>query len=76
MACGFVGHALHPVRSHDAAFPQGPAFRRIRFHMARQLDYKSVKFLSRIEFTDSLKNIGNGKGSISTDYCYSWYAGI
>jgi hypothetical protein len=32
--------------------------------------------MSRIQVTDSLKGIGNGKGSISPDYGYSWYAGI
>jgi DMSO/TMAO reductase YedYZ molybdopterin-dependent catalytic subunit len=48
----------------------------LRLKVARQLGYKSVKFLSRITVTDSLKNIGNGKGSISPDYGYSWYAGI
>jgi DMSO/TMAO reductase YedYZ molybdopterin-dependent catalytic subunit len=48
----------------------------LRLKVARQLGYKSVKFLSRITVTDSLKNIGSGKGSISPDYGYSWYAGI
>ena len=37
---------------------------------------KSVKFLSRITLVDSLKNVGDGKGSISPAYGYSWYAGI
>jgi DMSO/TMAO reductase YedYZ molybdopterin-dependent catalytic subunit len=48
----------------------------LRLRVARQLGYKSVKFLSRIQVTDSLKNVGNGKGSISPDFGYSWYAGI
>jgi DMSO/TMAO reductase YedYZ molybdopterin-dependent catalytic subunit len=48
----------------------------LRLRVARQLGYKSVKFLSRLTLTDSLKNVGNGKGSISPDYGYSWYAGI
>jgi len=48
----------------------------LRLKVARQLGYKSVKFLSRITVTDSLKNIGSGKGSLSPDYGYSWYAGI
>jgi DMSO/TMAO reductase YedYZ molybdopterin-dependent catalytic subunit len=48
----------------------------LRLKVARQLGYKSVKFLSRITLTDSLKSVGNGKGSISPDYGYSWYAGI
>ncbi len=48
----------------------------MRLRVARQLGYKSVKFLSRISLVDSLENVGNGKGSISPDFGYSWYAGI
>jgi DMSO/TMAO reductase YedYZ molybdopterin-dependent catalytic subunit len=48
----------------------------LRLRVPRQLGYKSVKYLSRITVTDSLKNIGNGRGSVSQDYGYSWYAGI
>lgn len=48
----------------------------LRLRVARQLGYKSVKFLSRITLVDSLKNVGDGKGSISPAYGYSWYAGI
>jgi DMSO/TMAO reductase YedYZ molybdopterin-dependent catalytic subunit len=48
----------------------------LRMKVPRQLGYKSVKFLSHILVTDSLKNIRNGQGSISPDYGYSWYAGI
>jgi DMSO/TMAO reductase YedYZ molybdopterin-dependent catalytic subunit len=48
----------------------------VRLRVARQLGYKSVKYLSRITVTDSLKNIKNGLGSISPDYGYTWYAGI
>jgi len=48
----------------------------LRLRVARQLGYKSVKFLSRITLVDSLKNVGNERGSISPDYGYSWYAGI
>ncbi len=48
----------------------------VRLRVARQLGYKSVKYLSRITVTDSLKNIGAGLGSISPEEGYSWYAGI
>jgi DMSO/TMAO reductase YedYZ molybdopterin-dependent catalytic subunit len=48
----------------------------LRLRVARQLGYKSVKYLSRITVTDSLKGIENGLGSISPDLGYSWYAGI
>jgi DMSO/TMAO reductase YedYZ molybdopterin-dependent catalytic subunit len=47
-----------------------------RLRVPRQLGYKNIKYLSRITVTDSLKNIRNGKGSVSPDYGYSWYAGI
>ena len=48
----------------------------VRLRVARQLGYKSVKYLARITVTDTLKNIGNGLGSISPEIGYSWYAGI
>jgi len=48
----------------------------LRMRVPRQLGYKSVKYLSRITVTDSLKNIGDGLGSISPELGYSWYAGI
>jgi DMSO/TMAO reductase YedYZ molybdopterin-dependent catalytic subunit len=48
----------------------------LRARVARQLGYKSVKFLSRVTLVDSLKNIGTGRGSINPDLGYSWYAGI
>jgi DMSO/TMAO reductase YedYZ molybdopterin-dependent catalytic subunit len=48
----------------------------IRLRVARQLGYKSVKYLSRITVTDSLKVIGKGLGSYSPEVGYSWYAGI
>lgn len=48
----------------------------LRLRVARQLGYKSVKFLSRIVVVDDLKKVENGKGSISPQFGYSWYAGI
>jgi len=48
----------------------------IRLRVARQLGYKSVKYLSHIMITDTLKNIGKGLGSSSPEVGYSWYAGI
>ena len=48
----------------------------VRLRVARQLGYKSVKYLSSITVTDSLKNIGKGLGSASPEVGYSWYAGI
>jgi DMSO/TMAO reductase YedYZ molybdopterin-dependent catalytic subunit len=48
----------------------------VRLRVPRQLGYKSVKYLSHITVTDTLKNIGKGLGSISPEIGYSWYAGI
>lgn len=48
----------------------------VRLRVARQLGYKSVKYLARISVTDTLKNIAKGLGSISPEIGYSWYAGI
>jgi DMSO/TMAO reductase YedYZ molybdopterin-dependent catalytic subunit len=47
-----------------------------RLKVPRQLGYKSVKYLSRITVTDTLKNIGKGLGSSAPEGGYSWYAGI
>jgi DMSO/TMAO reductase YedYZ molybdopterin-dependent catalytic subunit len=48
----------------------------LRLRVARQLGYKSIKYLSRITVTDTVKNIGEGLGSASPEQGYSWYAGI
>ena len=48
----------------------------VRLRVARQLGYKSIKFLSRITVTDTLKNLGKGLGSSAPEAGYSWYAGI
>jgi DMSO/TMAO reductase YedYZ molybdopterin-dependent catalytic subunit len=48
----------------------------LRVRVARQLGYKSVKYLSRITVTDTMQNIGDGRGSSSPGLGYSWYAGI
>jgi DMSO/TMAO reductase YedYZ molybdopterin-dependent catalytic subunit len=48
----------------------------LRVRVPRQLGYKSVKYLSRITVTDTMKNIGKGMGSAAPEYGYSWYAGI
>jgi DMSO/TMAO reductase YedYZ molybdopterin-dependent catalytic subunit len=47
-----------------------------RLRVTRQLGYKSIKYLSRITLTDSLKNVGKGLGASATEGGYSWYAGI
>jgi hypothetical protein len=75
-----MADALHPqtllaygMNGEDVSVPHGAP---IRLRVARQLGYKSVKYLSRIAVTDTLKNIGSGLGSISPEIGYSWYAGI
>jgi DMSO/TMAO reductase YedYZ molybdopterin-dependent catalytic subunit len=48
----------------------------LRLRVARQLGYKSVKFVTRLTVTDNLKSFGKGLGSASPEGGYSWYAGI
>jgi DMSO/TMAO reductase YedYZ molybdopterin-dependent catalytic subunit len=48
----------------------------LRLRVPRQLGYKSVKYLSHITITDTMKHIGKGLGSSSPEAGYSWYAGI
>lgn len=48
----------------------------LRLRVARQLGYKSVKYLSHIRVMGTLKNIGKGLGSSQPEAGYSWYAGI
>jgi len=48
----------------------------LRMRVPRQLGYKSVKFVTRLTVTDSLKGFGKGLGSASPEFGYSWYAGI
>ena len=48
----------------------------LRMRVPRQLGYKSVKYITRITATDSLKKFGKGLGSASPEGGYAWYAGI
>jgi len=48
----------------------------LRLRVPRQLGYKSVKFISRLTVTDSLKGFGKGWGSGAPEAGYAWYAGI
>ncbi len=48
----------------------------LRLRVPRQLGYKSVKYITRITVTDSLKHFGKGLGSASPEGGYAWYAGI
>ena len=48
----------------------------LRLRVPRQLGYKSVKYITRLTLTDSLKKFGKGLGSASPEGGYAWYAGI
>jgi len=48
----------------------------LRVRVARQLGYKSVKYLQKLTLVDSMKNVGDGRGSSAPAAGYSWYAGI
>jgi DMSO/TMAO reductase YedYZ molybdopterin-dependent catalytic subunit len=49
----------------------------IRMRLPRQLGYKSIKFITQLKVTDSLKEFGNGSAAASAEGgSYAWYAGI
>jgi DMSO/TMAO reductase YedYZ molybdopterin-dependent catalytic subunit len=48
----------------------------LRMRVPRQLGYKSVKYITRLTVTDSMKSFGKGLGSASPEGGYAWYAGI
>ncbi len=48
----------------------------LRMRVPRHIGYKSVKYLTRIVVTDSLKGFGKGMGSGAAERGYSWYNGI
>lgn len=48
----------------------------LRLRVPRQLGYKSVKYITQLTVTDSLKSFGKGLGSASPEGGYAWYAGI
>jgi DMSO/TMAO reductase YedYZ molybdopterin-dependent catalytic subunit len=48
----------------------------LRMRVPRQLGYKSVKYITRLTLTDSMKRYGKGLGSAAPEGGYSWYAGI
>jgi len=48
----------------------------LRLRVPRHLGYKSVKYITRLTVTDSLKGFGKGLGSAAPEAGYAWYAGI
>jgi DMSO/TMAO reductase YedYZ molybdopterin-dependent catalytic subunit len=75
-----IAEALHPQTlatwgMNDGDLPVsfgGP----LRLRVPRQLGYKSLKYITRLTVTDSLKSFGKGLGSAEPEVGYSWYAGI
>jgi DMSO/TMAO reductase YedYZ molybdopterin-dependent catalytic subunit len=75
-----MADALHPqtlltYAMNDGDLPVGFGGP-LRLRVPRQLGYKSVKFITRLTATDSLKRFGKGLGSASPEGGYAWYAGI
>jgi DMSO/TMAO reductase YedYZ molybdopterin-dependent catalytic subunit len=75
-----MSDALHPqtliahgMNGADLPVPFGGP---LRLRVPRQLGYKSVKYITRLTVTDSLKSFGKGLGSASPEGGYAWYAGI
>jgi DMSO/TMAO reductase YedYZ molybdopterin-dependent catalytic subunit len=75
-----MADALHPqtflayaMNGSDMPLEHGAP---LRLRVARQLGYKSVKYLGRMIVTDSIAGFGKGLGGISAEYGYSWWAGI
>jgi len=48
----------------------------VRLRVARQMGYKSYKYIARMELVDDLKKIGGGLPDFSVGRKYAWYAGI
>jgi DMSO/TMAO reductase YedYZ molybdopterin-dependent catalytic subunit len=75
-----MADALHPqtlvtYAMNDGDLPVsfgGP----LRMRLPRQLGYKSLKFITRLTVTDSVKGFGKGLGSAEPEGGYAWYAGI
>ena len=75
-----LGDARHPqtlltwaMNDGDLPVPFGGP---LRLRVPRQLGYKSVKYITRLTATDSLKGFGKGLGSAAPEAGYAWYAGI
>jgi len=75
-----MADALHPQTlltwgMNDGDLPPGFGGP-LRLRVPRQLGYKSVKYVTRLTVTDSMKRFGKGLGSSAPEGGYSWYAGI
>jgi DMSO/TMAO reductase YedYZ molybdopterin-dependent catalytic subunit len=75
-----MADALHPqtlvtYRMNGGELPVGHGGP-LRLRVPRQLGYKSLKYITRLTVTDSLKRFGKGLGSAEPEGGYAWYAGI
>jgi DMSO/TMAO reductase YedYZ molybdopterin-dependent catalytic subunit len=75
-----MADALHPqtlvthrMNGADLRVPFGGP---LRLRVPRQLGYKSIKYITHLTLTDSLKQFGKGLGSAAPEAGYAWYAGI
>jgi DMSO/TMAO reductase YedYZ molybdopterin-dependent catalytic subunit len=76
-----MADALHPqtfltygMNGHELPVGNGGP---LRIRLPRQLGYKSVKFITHLTVTGSLKGYGKGSASASPEGgSYAWYAGI
>ena len=75
-----MDEALHPqtlltygMNGAELPVPHGGP---VRLRVPRQLGYKSVKWMTRITVTDTLKGFGARAGSANVEDGYQWYAGI
>jgi DMSO/TMAO reductase YedYZ molybdopterin-dependent catalytic subunit len=75
-----MADALHPqtlvahrMNGADMPVPFGGP---LRLRVPRQLGYKSVKYITHLTLTDSVKSFGKGLGSAAPEGGYAWYAGI
>ncbi|CAA2143678.1 molybdopterin-dependent oxidoreductase [Methylobacterium bullatum] len=48
----------------------------LRLRVERQLGYKSLKYLTRIEAVEHVDGFGKGRGSMVAELGFPWYAGI
>ncbi len=75
-----MADAMHPqtfltygMNGNELPFGNGGP---LRMRVPRQLGYKSVKYITHLTVTDSMKHFGKGLGSASPEGGYAWYAGI
>ena len=75
-----MNEALHPqtlltygMNVAELPVPHGGP---VRLRVPRQLGYKSMKWLTRLSVTDTLKGFGVSMGSVNAEDGYQWYAGI